>query len=163
MNKPLFKEIFELDPKDVENFIKEKYKKYFAEDETMKIEWCVPYNEFYIQAKPKLQPNSKYTKYSFRRKKSLSLKDYFDITFKHYHDTFAGIYGEITGKPVVVEEIGQHQEQGELLLDCRYNRKYVRVIKLKDDTWYCVDYDEKTGEEILTAVPDDLLKVVKEF
>ena len=78
--KQLFKKIFDLDPTEVEEFITKIYKdqwtRYelsFPEDMDVKINWCVPYNEFYVYTEPKLETED-YKKYSFRGEHYAKLK-----------------------------------------------------------------------------------------
>lgn len=169
-NMKTFKKIFDLDCKEVEDYIRkdvvEHYSKYDnclpPEKYYVHIEWAPWCNEFYACISPKLDHDEKYKHY-FIDGKELSLADYFEIKDCHWHYTFQAIYGEMTGEPTVVEEVGTSEPNVEVMLDCRYNKQWILVVKDKgSDKWYCCDYDENDNPYKYDA-PSDLLKAVSDY
>lgn len=169
--KQLFKKIFDLDPKEVEEFITKIYKdqwtRYeltFPEDMDVKINWCVPYNEFYVYTEPKLETED-YKKYSFRGKR-VNLSKYFDLTFNsHSHYDFSQIYGMMTGETTFNGEVGiwpdpEHPIDYDRILAFYYHKEYTQVCHKTDGTWYISGWDDVTDKEIRKPVPTDLMAEV---
>ena len=126
----VFKEIFDLDPKEVEEFVKsltkEKYyfeneeqEKQWWEDFYLEVNWYPTHNNFYVYTEPRLSyENKKKPKYNRLAKKQfpyikswnthytfkgreITLDEYLWHQFDHYHYNFYEIYGLMTGKTEV--------------------------------------------------------------
>lgn len=166
----LFKKIFDLPPKDVEDFIRNRVKNMWGnydgkyDDYDLEIKWDVPYNEFYVHLEPKLQTKD-WQVYSFKENKNLSLKDYFDKTFTHWHFTFQEIYGLMTGETVFgghlsCEEI---EDFGKMEYNFIYEKEYITVKYHKPtEAWIIVDWDEEKERFVLGDLPSKLVKFIKE-
>lgn len=99
--KKLFSKIFEFDPYAVECHIREKVLKTLSGKDTdwlkdydLKIEWCIPYSEFYVHLEPKLETKD-YKTFSFKSQKNLTAGEYFKLTYNHWHYDFDEIYEEM--------------------------------------------------------------------
>lgn len=126
----VFKEIFDLDPKEVEEFIrnqiKNKYKfktveekEQWWKDFTLEVKWYPSCNNFYVYTEPNLEyTNDKPVKITFKGRKQfpyskkwsghhtfkgreITLDEYLYHQFDHYHFNFYEIYGLMTGKTEV--------------------------------------------------------------
>lgn len=152
-----FKEIFELDPNEVEAFIKTEFKMKwtrsncpFPSDMDIKIYWYVTCNEFYVHLEPKLITKN-YKTFKFRGKK-VSLNDYFNYRFlSHSHFTFEEIYGQMTGKTTFVHEIHLVGEKEDCdikkMISVIYDKKWMTLI-LVGNQWLEQDFEEE-GEEMV--------------
>lgn len=126
----VFKEIFDLDPKEVEEFVKnltkEKYyfeneeqEKQWWEDFYLEVNWYPTHNNFYVYTEPRLSYESKKkpkynrfakkqfpciknwnTHYTFKGRE-ITLDEYLWHQFDHHHYNFYEIYGLMTGKTEV--------------------------------------------------------------
>lgn len=164
----LFKKIFDLDPKEVEDFITKEYKDQwtqyghtFPEDMEVKINWYPTANEFYVYCEPKMETKD-YKKYKFRGKR-VNLSKYFDLTFyNHSHYDFSQIYGMMTGETTFNGEVGiwpdpNHPVDYDRILVFYYHKKYTQVCHKTDGTWYISDWDDVTDKEVRKPLPEDLM------
>lgn len=163
----MFKKIFDLDPKKVEEFIKDEVKNYYSDKDYLKnyeikINWLVTDDEFYVYLEPKLETKN-WKKYSFKGKKNISLSDYFNEISKHLHYDFPAIYGEITGETTFVDKVTlDPTDKNEKMYIFIYNKEYTTVVKDKaTGEWFIEDWDEDSDKEIRNPVPADLMEEVK--
>lgn len=164
----LFKKIFDLDPNEVENFITQDYKDRwtrngytFPKDMEVKIYWYPTCNEFYVFHDPKLETKD-YKKYSFRGKR-VNLSKYFDLTFyDHAHYDFQEIYGRITGETTYSGRVGLYGKPKDYdkMWTFWYKKEYTYVCHKADGTYFILDWDDETEEEIRKPVPTDLMEEV---
>lgn len=163
----LFKKIFDLLPEDVEGFIRYRVKNMWGEydgrydDYDIEIKWVVPNNEFYVHLEPKLQTKD-WQVYSFKDTKNLSLKDYFNETFTHWHFTFQEIYGLITGETVFNgSRICCEEGFGNIGYEFLYEKEYIYVEYHKTtNAWVLVKWDE--SHMTLEDLPSKLVKFIRE-
>lgn len=164
----LFKKIFDLPPEEVEAFIRNRVKNMWGEydgrydDYDIEIKWQVPYNEFYVHLEPRLQTDD-YKVFSFKEKENLSLKDYFDENFTHWHFTFQEIYGLITGETVFNgSRICCEEDFGNIGYDFLYEKEYIYVEYHKPtQAWIVVKWDEES-HMTLEDLPSKLVKFIRE-
>lgn len=166
----LFKKIFDLPPEEVETFIRNRVKNMWGEydgrydDYDIEIKWQVPYNEFYVHLEPRLQTDD-WQVFSFKEKENLSLKDYFDENFTHWHFTFQEIYGLMTGETVfdgnlICDETEDFGRMGYLFL---YEKEYLTVEYHKPTkAWVIVDWNEKEERVVLEDLPSKLVKFIRD-
>ena len=99
MNGVAFKKIFNLDPGEVEKFLRRKVAAQFVKsnwDEVMKdyfvqVEWMIPNEEFYVNLEPRLHTTD-YKKWSFKGKEDISAGEYFELCKHHWHFGFEEVY-----------------------------------------------------------------------
>jgi len=102
MDGVAFKKIFNLDPSEVENFLRNKVAAQFVkskwdekmEDYFVQVEWMVPNEEFYVHLEPKLHTID-YKKWSFKEKEDISAGEYFSLCKQHWHFSFEEVYDEM--------------------------------------------------------------------
>lgn len=169
-----FKKIFDLDPKEVEAFIKNLVKEYTKEcSETeegynewlnshdIEIRWHPTVSEFYVQIEPKLETED-YRHFYFKSDKELTAGEYFQLAFDHYHYYFGEIYGLMTGETVCYSTLGTSipNQNGYLFI---INKEYKTVIQdLTTNKFYFQDWDDEKDEQILTPIADDSVKEVED-
>ena len=165
----MFKKIFDLDPNKVEEFIKDDVKEYYSSDKDylkdyeIKINWCVPVDEFYVYLEPRLETKN-WKKFNFKGKKNISLSDYFNETFQHHHYEFPAIYGRMTGETTFVDRVAilDPSDKNEKMYIFIYNKEYTTVVKDKaTGEWFIEKWDEDSDEEIRKPVPSDLMEEIK--
>ena len=166
----LFKKIFELPPLEVEDFIRNKIKNMWGEDEgqlddyDIEVKWCVPYNEFYVHLEPKLETKD-YKSFSFQGKENLTLEEYFDENFTHWHYTFQEIYGLMTGETTYDGTIGlgKSEEYGPMGYRFLFEKEYITVEYHKPSkAWVVVKWDYEKDHEVLEDIPSKLEKFIRE-
>ncbi len=165
----LFKKIFDLDLNKVEEFIKKDVLDSYTQYESplprecfnIDINWYPTCNEIYVHLEPILDHNKKWTKYYFQGKE-ISLKEYFEIHFSHWHYTFQEIYGMMTGETVYVEPIGliDDEEKDKKAYDFMYKGKHVEIYIYNDGHAKLVEYDYEKDRDILKEVPEDLMREI---
>jgi hypothetical protein len=168
--KDLFRKIFDLDPNEVEEFVKNLMIEHVkrnseSEEEALKylkdydvvVRWIVTDNSFYVFLDPKLETED-YKHFYFKDKKELTAGDYFTLSFNHEHYEFPEVYGLMTGETTFVEEIGICGE-GDIqkMLRFIYKKQSVTVIYVKD-IWLLQKWEG--DKEIREPLPNDLLAVV---
>lgn len=158
----LFKDIFKLDPVEVEEFIRNKIETNYSswykdEDVTLIVEWCVPFNEFYVYTRPKMviKENGK----TYYKNKKMTLKKYQDVIFNHWHLSFQEVYGEMTGKTIFIEEATICDNSISKALNFIYEKKWTEVCLGKNGKWYISEW---AGEkETRKEVPEKLMKAIE--
>ena len=176
MKFKLFKEIFDLNPSEVENFIIDKIKSEYNfdtkekeeqwwKDFNLKINWYPTHNQFYVYTEPNLKYENKEieipeivneqfpyfkkwnTHYIFKDR-DISLDEYLWHTFDHYHFNFREIYALITGKTEIWSVCTNFiNDDLELSYDGIYNKEYVTVIKTKAGEWFFQKWEK--GETLI--------------
>ena len=161
----MFKKIFDLNPEEVESFIRKDVKgiierdgNILPEDVKINIVWCVACDEFYVHEEPILKTND-YQTWTFREKE-MNLKDYFEIQGRHWHYTFQEIYGRITGETTFVEDVGYiGKTDVERCLGFIYNKEWTEVVRIKGK-WFILTWEDDGtdyGKEVKKSVPEDLV------
>ena len=162
----LFKKIFDLDPKEVEEFVKSRVletvtdKDYFNKYYEMDVRWYPTVSEFYVHFEPRMETED-YKHYTFEGKKVKSVRKYFQISFGHQHFTFQEIYGLMTGETVLYGHLAYDEpnRRGYMFV---YNKEYVNVVVLSDKKKaYVSDWDEEKDCEIEKPIPADLMEHIK--
>jgi len=164
----MFKKIFDLDPKEVEEFIRNKviedFKQYgneVPEDIEFRVLWFPTCDEFYVHEEPKLNTKD-YKSWSFRGKE-ITLPEYFEIQGSHWHFTFQEVYGQMTGETTFVEKVGYIGKTDiKEHLQFIYNKKWVDVIFVNNE-WFVQEWEDSEdgdSKEIRKPVPADLLKAI---
>ena len=171
--KQLFKKIFDLDPNEVEAFVKnlmvEQVKRNGGDDEYLKdydivIRWIVTDNSFYVFLEPKLKTED-YKHFYFKDKKELTAGEYFRLTYNHEHYEFPEVYGLMTGETTFNGEVGiwpdpEHPVDYDRILAFYYHKEYTQVCHKTDGTWYISDWDDVADKEVRKPVPADLIAEV---
>lgn len=172
----LFKNIFDLDPKKVEDFVIELTKKNFHFDNAKEeeqfwndfyliVRWHPANNQFYVYTEPRLTheyKNVKFDKkvveqfpylkgavdhYTFKGRE-ISLDEYLYHQFDHYHYNFRKIYALITGETEIWGVCyGSEDCDIELSYDGIYKKNYVDVIKTKANEWFLQEWEYSDDEE----------------
>jgi len=155
----MFKKIFDLDPNEVEKFIKnlvkERYKRglnieeyeQWLKDYELQVHWHPLYDEFYVQIEPKLTTKD-YNHWFFKTDKELTAGEYFKLAFGHEHFYFREIYGLMTGEPICYSSYGccnpNHEGYSFIV-----NKKYVSIEKDRiDNHYYIRTYDKENDKEV---------------
>lgn len=159
----MFKKIFDLDPNEVETFIKdlvkERYKKglepeeyeQWLKDYELEVRWHPTCDEFYVQIEPKITTED-YKHWYFHSDKELTAGEYFKLAFGHEHFYFGEIYGLMTGNTTCYATYGccGPNHAGYLFI---INKEYVSIKKVKTSNNYFIQtYDEKKGREVLKLI-----------
>lgn len=166
--KQLFKKIFDLDPNEVEAFVKnlmiEQVKRNGGDDEYLKdydivIRWIVTDNSFYVFLDPKLKTED-YKHFYFKDEKELTAGEYFRLTYTHEHYEFPEVYGLMTGETVFVQTIGGLTD----IVECEYvyKKERVRVAQFKDGSYALLKWNEKTHKDDSLLLPEDLQQIIWE-
>lgn len=175
-NRMFFKSIFDLEPKDVENFIIELTKKQFHFDNAKEEEqfwndfylivgWYPANNEFYVYTEPKLSYECKKIKfgkkvtkqfphlkeidshYTFKGRE-ISLDEYLYHQFNHYHYNFHEIYALMTGETEIWSVgYGSEEDDIELYYYGIYKKNYIDVIKTKTNEWFLQEWEDSDDEK----------------
>lgn len=167
----MFKKIFDLDPKEVENFVrdlvKEQVKRNLDKDDisdwlkdySIEVRWLPVESEFYVQIEPHLETKD-YKRFYFKSDKELTAGEYFKLAFEHYHFYFAEIYGLITGETVCYTDTdtGVPGQEGYYFIHKGERRTVVKVIS--ENKYYILNWDEATRKDVLAPLPDSLAKKV---
>ena len=168
----VFTKIFDLKPFDVECFIRNKILEMstrssenndisWLKDYNLKIEWAVPYNEFYVYLDPKLETED-YNVFSFGDKKNLTAGEYFHLTDQHWHFTFQEIYGLMTGETVFESTYatwGKSELDGYTFM---YKKEYVNVVNnLEENCAYVSKWDDNADKEIRKEIPTELAVYIR--
>lgn len=167
--KKLFKKIFDLDPNEVEAFVKnlfvEQIKKNGGNDEYLKdydivIRWIVTDNSFYVFLDPKLKTED-YKHFYFKDEKELTVGEYFQLTWTHEHYEFPEVYGLMTGETVFVQPVSGFENA---IARCEYiyKKETVSVAHLKDGSYALLEWNEKTHKYDSLPLPEDLQQIVWE-
>lgn len=172
----LFKNIFELDPKEVEDFIIELTKEQFHFDNTKEeeqfwndfylvVRWHPANNEFYVYTEPRLTYEHKKVKLGKKiakqfpylkeindhfifKGREISLDEYLHHQSNHYHYNFREIYALMTGETEIWRVgYGFEDDDIELYYDGIYKKNYVSVIKTKTNEWYLQEWEHSDDEE----------------
>lgn len=172
----LFKNIFDLDPEEVEKFIIELTKEHFHFDNTKEeeqfwndfsliVRWQPVNNQFYVYTKPNLK--HEYKKIKFDKKvveqfpylkgtidhftfkgREISLDEYIYHRFDHYHYNFHEIYALMTGETEIWRVgYGSEDDDIELYYDGIYKKNYITVIKTKTNEWFLQEWEYSDDEE----------------
>lgn len=162
----MFKKIFDLDPNEVENFIKdlvkERYKRglepveyeQWLKDYEIEVRWHPTYDEFYVQIEPNITTKD-YEHWYFKDDHELTAGEYFKLAFDHEHLYFREIYGLMTGETICYTSYGcvYPNCDGYIFI---LNKKYSYIIFNKvEKKWYLEDYDEETEKSKLTEIVGD--------
>lgn len=148
--------IFELDPKEVEKFIRDNIlerQDWDLNKYSIKIEWCVPQKEFLAYIEPNLDTVD-YQTWTFDGKQ-ITLGEYFKFAWNHWHFTFADIYGRMTGETTFVTEITRVPDDGLKRLQFIYNKEFIDVVVDKDEI-YIVEWNKMLHKEVKKPCPEDL-------
>ena len=172
----VFKNIFDLDPKEVEKFIIELTKEQFHFDNVKEeeqfwndfyliIRWHPKSNQFYVYTEPRL--THKYKKVKLGKKaikqfpylkeitdhftfkgREISLDEYLYHRFDHYHYNFYEIYALMTGETEIWRvSYGSEDNDIELYYDGIYKKNYIDVIKTKTNEWFLQEWEYSDDEE----------------
>lgn len=159
----MFKKIFDLDPNEVENFIKdlvkERYKRglepeeyeQWLKDYEIEVRWHPTYDEFYVQIEPNITTKD-YEHWYFHSDKELTAGEYFKLAFGHEHLYFREIYGLMTGKTICYSSYGcvDPNHEGYFFI---INKEYVSIERDKtDNNYYIKTYDEEKGKEVFKSI-----------
>lgn len=167
--KKLFKKIFDLDPIEVEAFVKnllvEQVKRNGGDDEYLKdydiiVRWIVTDNSFYVFLDPKLKTKD-YEHFYFKDEKELTAGEYFRLTYTHEHYEFPEVYGLMTGKTVFIQPVSGFENA---IAGCEYiyKKETVSVAQLKDESYALLKWNEKTHNYDSLPLPEDLQQIVLE-
>jgi hypothetical protein len=167
--KQLFKKIFDLDPNEVEAFVKnlmvEQIKRNGGDDEYLKdydiiVRWIVTDNSFYVFLDPKLKTED-YKHFYFNDEKELTAGEYFQLTYTHEHYEFPEVYGLMTGETTFVQIICGI---GDFITDCEYiyKKETIHVAQLKDESYTILKWNEKTHKDESLPLPEDLQQIILE-
>lgn len=162
----MFKKIFDLDPKEVEDFIttlvKENHKRglkpeeyeQWLKDYEIQVRWHPTYNEFYVQIEPNITTKD-YKHWYFKTDKELTAGEYFELAFGHEHYYFGEIYGLMTGYATCYATYGcvdSNCDGYNFIL----NKKHAYIIFNKvEKKWYLEKYDEETEKNKLVEIVGD--------
>lgn len=162
----MFKKIFDLDPNEVENFIKDLVKErrkrglepeeyeQWLKDYKIEVRWHPTYDEFYVQIEPNITTED-YKHWYFHSDKELTAGEYFKLAFDHEHLYFREIYGLMTGEPICYTSydcVDPNCDGYSFIL----NKKYSYIIFNKiEEKWYLEEYDEETEKSKLTEIVGD--------
>lgn len=159
----MFKKIFDLDPNEVETFIKdlvkERYKRglepeeyeQWLKDYELEVRWHPTCDEFYVQIEPKITTED-YKHWYFHSDKELTAGEYFRLAFGHEHLYFREIYGLMTGNTICYSSYGcvNPNHEGYLFT---INKEYVSIEKDKtDNNYYIRTYDEEKDKEVFELI-----------
>lgn len=159
----MFKKIFDLDPNEVETFIKdlvkERYKRglepeeyeQWLKDYEIEVRWHPTYDEFYVQIEPNITTED-YKHWYFHSDKELTAGEYFRLAFDHEHLYFREIYGMMTGNTICYTSYGcvNPNHEGYLFT---INKEYVSIEKDKTaNNYYIRTYDEENDKEVLELI-----------
>jgi len=172
----LFKNIFDLDPKEVEDFVikltkeqfrfdNEKEEEQFWNDFYLVVRWHPANNQFYVYTEPRLIHEYKKVKlgrkavkqfpylkefndhYTFKGRE-VSLDEYLYHQFDHYHYNFREIYALMTGETEIWGTgYGSEDSDVELYYYGIYKKNYIDVIKTKTNEWYLQEWEDTDDEE----------------
>lgn len=167
--KQLFKKIFDLDPNEVEAFVKnlmvEQVKRNGGDDEYLKnydiiVRWIVTDNSFYVFLDPKLKTED-YKHFYFKDEKELTAGEYFQLTWTHEHYEFPEVYGLMTGETAFVNSVNGFDDS---IAGCEYiyKKELVRVAQLKDRSYVLLKWNEKIQNNDVLPLPEDLQQIVWE-
>lgn len=161
----MFKKIFDLDPKEVEEFItnlvKENHKRglkpeeyeQWLKDYEIQVRWHPTYNEFYVQIEPNITTKD-YKHWYFKTDKELTAGEYFKLAFDHEHYYFGEIYGLMTGNTTCYATYGcvdPNCDGYNFIL----NKEHAYIIFNKvEKKWYLEKYDEETEKSKLIEIKD---------
>ena len=167
-----FKKIFELDPKEVEEFIVDEVKAQMKrnadgkdisdklKDYDIEIHWFPTLSEFRADIEPKLETKD-YKHFYFKGSKDLTAGEYFHLASEHYHYYFAEIYGFMTGKPVCYSTLGtgiRSRDGYQFII----NKEHVTIIyDLVKHEYFIKNWDEENDKEILRPVSDDTKEIIE--
>lgn len=175
----LFKNIFDLDPKEVEDFIikytKEqihfdnvKEEEQFWTDFYLVIEWHPTDNQFYVYTKPKLLYEHKKVKFGKKvakqfpylkeindhftfKGREISLDEYLHHQSNHYHYNFHEIYALMTGETEIWGVCYDSEgDDIELHYYGLYKKNRIDVIKTKTNEWFLQEWENSDNEEDLS-------------
>lgn len=159
----MFKKIFDLDPNEVETFIKglvkERYKRgleseeyeQWLKDYELEVRWHPTCDEFYVQIEPNITTED-YKHWYFHSDKELTAGEYFKLAFGHEHLYFREIYGLMTGKTICYSSYGcvDPNHEGYFFI---INKEYVSIERDKtDNKYYIGTYDEEKGKEVFKLI-----------
>lgn len=159
----MFKKIFDLDPNEVETFIKdlvkERYKRgleseeyeQWLKDYELEVRWHPTCDEFYVQIEPNITTED-YKHWYFHSNKELTAGEYFKLAFGHEHLYFREIYGLMTGKTICYSSYGcvDPNHEGYFFI---INKEYVSIERDKtDNNYYIRTYDEEKGKEVFKLI-----------
>lgn len=183
----VFIKIFEIEPKEVENFVinlvKEGYnfdskeeEKQWWEDFQLVVRWHPNCNQFYVFTKPNIKYENKRVKYDkivfkqfphFKewdthytfKGREISLDEYLWHQFDHYHFNFYEIYALMTGETEIWRVgYGSKDSDEELCYTGIYKKEYIDVIKTKSGEWFIKEWEDEKEKRL--PVPKDLLEYV---
>jgi hypothetical protein len=184
----LFKNIFDLDPKKVEDFIIELTKKNFRFDNAKEeeqfwndfyliVRWHPANNQFYVYTEPRLTHEYKNVKFDKKvieqfpylkktvdhyifKGREISLDEYLYHQFDHYHYNFREIYALMTGETEIWGVCyGSEDGDIELYYNGIYKKNYIDVIKTKANKWFLQKWEYSDDEE---KEPKEIRKPVPE-
>ena len=172
----LFKNIFDLDPKEVEVFVikltkdqfhfdNKKEEEQFWNDFYLVVRWHPANNQFYVYTEPRL--THEYKKIKLGRKvvkqfpylkefndhyifkgREISLDEYLYHQFDHYHYNFREIYALMTGETEIWRVCYCSEDSDiELCYDGIYKKNYIDVIKTKTNEWFLQEWEYSDDEE----------------
>lgn len=162
----MFKKIFDLDPKEVEEFItnlvKERRKRglepeeyeQWLKDYEIQVRWHPTYNEFYVQIEPNITTKD-YKHWYFKTDKELTAGEYFKLAFGHEHYYFGEIYGLMTGYTTCYATyscVDPNCDGYNFILNKK--RAYIIFNKV-EKKWYLEKYDEETEKSKLIEIVGD--------
>ena len=161
----MFKKIFDLNPKEVEEFIinlvkedrkrglePEEYEQWLKDYE-IQVRWYPTYNEFYVQIEPNITTED-YKHWYFKDDHELTAGEYFKLAFDHEHYYFGEIYGLMTGNTTCYATYGCVDPGGRRIIN-KLNKKYAYIIFNKvEKKCYLEEYDEETEKSKLTEIKD---------
>lgn len=162
----MFKKIFDLDPKEVEEFItnlvKENHKRrlepegyeQWLKDYEILVRWYPTCDEFYVQIEPNITTKD-YKHWYFHSDKELTAGEYFKLAFDHEHLYFREIYGLMTGETICYASYGcvdPNCDGYKFIL----NKKHTYIIfNTVEKKWYLEKYDEETEKSKLIEIVED--------
>lgn len=160
----MFKKIFDLDPNEVETFIKnlvkerrkwygpEEYEQWLKDYE-LEVRWHPTYDEFYVQIEPNITTKD-YKHWYFKDDHELTAGEYFELAFDHEHLYFREIYGLMTGETICYSSYGccNSNHEGYFFT---INKEYISIEKDKTDGHYYVrTYDKENDKEVFELIQD---------
>ena len=172
----MFKKIFDLDPNEVENFIKdlvkERYKRglepeeyeQWLKDYEILVRWYPTCDEFYVQIEPNITTKD-YKHWYFHSDKELTAGEYFRLAFDHEHLYFREIYGLMTGETICYSSYGccdpNHEGYSFIV-----NKEYVSIERDKTDGhYYEQTYDKENDKQVFTLLACEaaIAKDIKDY
>lgn len=159
----MFKKIFDLNPKEVEEFIinlvkedrkrglePEEYEQWLKDYE-IQVRWHPTYNEFYVQIEPNITTKD-YEHWYFKDDHELTAGEYFKLAFNHEHYYFGEIYGLMTDNTTCYATYGcvDPNHEGYFFI---INKEYVSIERDKtNNNYYIQTYDEEKSKEVFELI-----------